>query len=395
MKAKRSMLLLLTIFVPMGCAIWYFIPNRTNPPVAVLRLLDFIVTVRAGEKQTVLLNIDRRGIQAPIALSFPNPHLRLHVMVQEGSVSAGVETVRLEVEAKEDIDPGVKMVTVRADCGDLHDSRTVQVTILPLETLPANFEKPKGAKVVSDSTGKKYYQRIEAVRGTTRVPFLLVASNVGHPPTFYIMENKVWAGLYRQFAETQPKGASGLKSTRWDELAKVYKDERCPVLGTDVEDADRCANWLGGRLPSQAQWDKAAGRGIRSEREGPYQSPWNPKARPLEVAVNVDKALEKPRPDKKGTETHPLPVGEAIRDKSPFDCRDMSGNGLEWTRDASLGRQIPLSPKENRAGQFVLLRGWDFRNPKPLDFKFIDPPESDDYSKPVNDIGFRVAIEPR
>ena len=97
----------------------------------------------------------------------------------------------------------------------------------------------------------------------------------------------------------------------------------------------------------------------------------------------------------------PLPVGVATRDISPYSCRDMSGNGLEWTRDANLGLQVPVAASVNKAGVTVYLRGWGFENVKPLDFSDISSADGTGYiwqetaTNVPPDVGIRVVIEVR
>src|SRR5690606_37037779 len=96
--------------------------------------------------------------------------------------------------------------------------------------------------------GKVFSERIaRIVDETTRIEFVLVRDNPGWqggPRTFYIMQNKVWNSLYRQFSgedENSPRAQLG---------------DRLPAVDMTVVDAFRFAQWLcgpAGNLPSKKQ----------------------------------------------------------------------------------------------------------------------------------------------
>jgi formylglycine-generating enzyme required for sulfatase activity len=134
-------------------------------------------------------------------------------------------------------------------------------------------------------------------------------------------------------------------------------------------EAERCAAWLGGKLPTPGQLDLAAGCERRDGREGPARGP--------RVAVN--RRAEGPRP-----------VDDpASDDVSPCGVRDLAGNGREWTRDFLWAGGEKLA----------VLRGWSFTAPRPLRFADLDlfaredrtPTQYPTHASPTT--GFRVVIE--
>src|SRR5262249_48101657 len=131
--------------------------------------------------------------------------------------------------------------------------------------------------------------------------------------TFYIMQDKVSVGLFRQFAREHP---DRVKSSAWEELAKRRADQQ-PVLGAAALDAQRFAAWLGGDLPTQKQWQKAAGLYEKNRSLGrdlgPYVDPWN------EGEISVRRTEDQ----------GPMDIGTATHDRSLLGCRDMAGNGRE------------------------------------------------------------------
>jgi hypothetical protein len=98
----------------------------------------------------------------------------------------------------------------------------------------------------------------------------------------------------------------------------------------------------------------------------------------------------------------PLEVGTASKDISIFKCRDMAGNGREWTRElfaivGSIDREVPLKRNPNDYRDRVILRGRSYVQDEPL--RFVDPsmgedrPDSLGYLQTRFDLGFRVVIE--
>ena len=84
----------------------------------------------------------------------------------------------------------------------------------------------------------------------------------------------------------------------------------------------------------------------------------------------------------------------------------MAGNGLEWTRTYSVLKDAPQEIKGTGADvppqARVLLRGWDFHDPEPLQWSDLNMPENIPIHHSDRDprhktllsrIGFRVAIE--
>jgi formylglycine-generating enzyme required for sulfatase activity len=271
----------------------------------------------------------------------------------------------------------------------------------PAPVLPPGTEPDEGARAV-EVGGTWYYDRIvRPLPDGTRVPFVLIGATPGDEmKSFYIMENKVSNRLFAQFAAAQPEA---VKDSQWrkgpsingkqngtQDLANLNLD--WPVFMTTVAEAHAFALWMGGRLPSARQWDKAAGVEVQSETRlpGPYQPPWDESSK-TEIAVN--RALD-----------GPLPAGAATADISPLGCRDMAGNGHEWTRslvlpaEGFLRREYPdiQGEKGSPNRDMVLLRGQSYANTAPLSYEAIktsldSQPQADD--EPRFDISFRVVID--
>jgi serine/threonine protein kinase len=244
--------------------------------------------------------------------------------------------------------------------------------------MPAAFHAKEGASVRTVGS-KRYADRIvREFPGTPPVEFILIpkrpedAKRPEDPDTYYIMENKVWNGLFALFEREEAQGGGDKRS---------QLDPDVPAFNVQVLAARRFAKWLdaSGDLPTPEEWDKAAGRFEPNRRSGPFEEPW----KPGELAIERD-------------QIGPMAVGRAAKDVSLFGCRDMAGNGREWTREiADLVRRRWIDEQSIGPDVFVRLRGGSFRSPEPLTFQYLDnAPDQHEASETAEDIGFRVVLEP-
>ena len=116
-----------------------------------------------------------------------------------------------------------------------------------------------------------------------------------------------------------------------------------PVVQVSWDDAAAYCGWAGRRLPTEAEWEKAA----RGER-GPW-FPWGNTA-PSRDLLNFDDAYE-----------GPISVGSFPRGASPYGALDMAGNVWEWVYDFYSPDYYLTSPDANPTGPFSgeghLMRG--------------------------------------
>ena len=90
---------------------------------------------------------------------------------------------------------------------------------------------------------------------------------------------------------------------------------RFPVVGLDYWDVYAYASWVGKRLPTEQEWEKAA-RGD-DDRQFPWGDRWDP-----------DRCNWGPSP---GNPRTLLAVDSMPEGVSPFGCYHMLGNAAEWT----------------------------------------------------------------
>jgi len=174
---------------------------------------------------------------------------------------------------------------------------------------------------------------------------------------------KHWAEGYGEFTEPED----------W-ERQKQYPNR--PVVGVSWFEAAAYCSWKGGRLPTEAEWERAA-RGPDSSRY-----PWGDKP-PLDTSHANYKMVV----------GSPAPVGLFPKGNSPEGLCDMLGNVLEWCGDwyGPYELRIPENPRGPKDGKEKLLRGGSWGvYPRGVRVSFRD---RDVPSNRVVDVGFRCAGE--
>jgi len=118
-----------------------------------------------------------------------------------------------------------------------------------------------------------------------------------------------------------------------------------PAVGVGFHNAVAFCMFVGKRLPTEAEWEKAA-RGT-DERRYPWGDEWLPDQ------VNMHH-------DGDGF-AWTAPVGSFPKNVSPYGAYDMAGNAWEWTQDWWSRRYYEESPRENpkgpRTGTTRVMRG--------------------------------------
>jgi len=151
------------------------------------------------------------------------------------------------------------------------------------------------------------------------------------PPGDFVMGKGTEARTF-EHRHPMPEGYyMGLRETSWRELRAFYaslgkpdpsKDLRIPdaaledshpAVSLDWSEATEFCNWAGLRLPTEAEWEKAA-RGTDGR-----AYPWGNDAPTHERAVFGAASS--------------APCGTHPEDVSPYGCLDMGGNVQEWCSD--------------------------------------------------------------
>lgn len=164
---------------------------------------------------------------------------------------------------------------------------------------------------------------------------------------FYLSAAPVTNEQYARFLQETGHRAPYLDDQRtqrenWDQKTRLYPVERArhPVVVVSWGDAQAYCEWAGGRLPSEAEWERAA-RGGKEGRLYPWGDFVNPSL------ANYD--------NQNGT----TPVGSYP--PNAYGLYDMAGNVWEWTADWYDPHYYARSPKENplgpESGSTKVLRG--------------------------------------
>ena len=168
-----------------------------------------------------------------------------------------------------------------------------------------------------------------------------------HLSPFYVSPTPVTNQEYREFVN-----CTGYKSPiHWQRGTYPTGLAKHPVVNVSWHDAKGYAAWKGARLPSEAEWEKAA----RGTDERLY--PWG------------NRFVDGERCNSNNMVGTTLPVDEFPLGRSPFGVWDMSGNVYEWCEDYYEEDFYKFSPATNpkgpEGGQERVIRGGFFSETRP------------------------------
>lgn len=161
--------------------------------------------------------------------------------------------------------------------------------------------------------------------------------------------------------------SQGWTAPTWWTLGDYYSGPGYPgfpVVGVTYYEAEAYANFVGKRLPTEAEWEKAArgtdartypwGEGINVVRAN-YQNsndPYEPYSTPVGF---YDGRL------------HPSPPFQTVDSPSPYGGYDFAGNVSEWVRDWYSSAYYSSSPSANPpgpiSGAYRVVRGGSWSDP--------------------------------
>jgi len=203
--------------------------------------------------------------------------------------------------------------------------------------------------------------------------------------TFRIDRYEVTNDAYVRFVQATGHRApahSNPASTLWEGNTPISGIGTHPVVNVSWEDALAYCAWLGKRLPTEAEWEKAA-RGTDGRRY-PWGNEWDfTKAnsasywagRTIDFQSGADwdafwiKGEGAKISKEKGIrgEVLTMPVASFPESTSPYGLHDMAGNVAEWVHDwynPNYYKEAPLSDPQGPArGAIKAMRGGSWLKP--------------------------------
>ena len=369
--------------------------NRQHPVADGSLPFDFpfaIATRRLNPPPTIQWETPRPGptqrsvvtVQATVTDDSPpgvalsrNSVLLLHVAPNKTSTAPGVTRATRTDGTHEcrlillvDLEQGINRLVLRATDGEQEVSNAVEVKWIPprntAPSLPAASVRIRRERHGTDKRWMVFVPAGPFVMGSRHSP----TEAPIHPvnlPAFWIDETEVTNVDFARFAQTTGYQARG----DWRRYARHGK-EGFPVRNVTWDDARAYAKWAGKRLPTEAQWEKAA-RGLKPN-DYPWGQGWE--------GVRARGALR--------FADGPMRVGLYPQGRSLFGALDMCGNVAEWT--SSPMRPYPYTKeKEPAAGdevERVVRGGYWFASPPMLrcTYRLRMPP-----NRACSFIGFRCA----
>lgn len=197
-------------------------------------------------------------------------------------------------------------------------------------------------------------------------------------PAYYLDRYEVTSADYQRFV----RATNRRPPPDWPGAKHPPGAARVPVVSVTWDDADTYCRWAGKRLPSEAEWEKAA-RGF----EGRLY-PWGDRFE--SGFANVG-----------GARGGPVAVGSYPTGQTPLGVHDLAGNVWEWTADwyrpyPGNTTMAPLDPPQGRVLRGSSWSGVGHFPPETIEhilahnargsFRFATDPNNR-----LNDVGFRCA----
>jgi len=155
---------------------------------------------------------------------------------------------------------------------------------------------------------------------------------------FYMDKHEVTNEEYARFVEATGKP----KFWYWPGGNVAKGEERQPVHDVTWEEADAYCRWTGKRLPTEAEWERAARGGLDRQR-----FPWGNEQGGGGKQAHI------------GHPYGPTTVGSFL--PNPYGLYDMAGNVWEWTNDWYDRDYYTVTPDRNPpgppAGRYKVMRG--------------------------------------
>jgi formylglycine-generating enzyme required for sulfatase activity len=295
---------------------------------AVLGTGVLVLALAMGVLGLYLLNIKSRNKQ--LALQKKNDDLQIRLSQATDLVPA----LRRQIDVSDEI---LKQIPVRerdlrsqiAHESDPAEKRKLEQKLGDVLKLQSQTQGTRAVAETRLAAESKHLSRVNPADGLTYVFIPPGAFTMGcspgdgecndneKPPHAEQIANGFWLG------QTEVTQAAWKKVMNNIPNPSHFKGDQLPVENVDWNDASAYCKAIGGRLPTEKEWEYAARAGTAGKRYGP----------PEAVAWYDDNS---------GGTTHPVGLKQA----NAFGLYDMLGNVWEWTAD-----------NYDPAGQYKVVRG--------------------------------------
>ncbi|GEM_PF-576073 len=216
-----------------------------------------------------------------------------------------------------------------------------------------------------------YVGKYEITRGEYRV--FMNAGGYSNP-SYWSSEGWSWRVNENR---TQPEYWDAVQN--WGSGSFTQTDNH-PVVGVSYYEAEAFCSWAGGRLPTEAEWEKAARWTGSYPNVYPWANTWD--------GQNCNNWFDYSAAGGGYAKYQTAPVGSYPGGLSPYGCHDMAGNALEWCQDWTKSYPGSTTPFDN-TNVYRALRGGAW-NTDPgrvrCAYRSQGLPSDNDHS-----IGFRLA----
>lgn len=229
-------------------------------------------------------------------------------------------------------------------------------TINPLTTAPF----PPSVVTVDTSgmvyiKGSEFYEGFNGATDDTFYPRHKVVLN-----DFYMDKNEITNAQFKAFIDAGGYTTQSFWSvdgwawvtsnvpaivapSYWDDTR--FNQDQQPVVGVSYYEAEAYANFLGKRLPTEAEWEFAA-KGSKDDRAYPWGGGAPGTGNKLANGYFGDYG-------KTDGYQYTAPVSSFTGDESPFGLKDMSGNAAEWVSDWYDARYYSNAEASNPKGPTI------------------------------------------
>ena len=212
---------------------------------------------------------------------------------------------------------------------------------------------------------------------------------------FYLGQTETTVDAYKRFVAAIGAGMPAEPYWNSRPLNQGWKSGVSPMNQVSWNDAAKYCEWIGGRLPTEAEWEYSARAGSTSVRYGDLERiAWyadnagNARIDALTI-FNTDSEHYEDRIMKNGASIHPA----GLKAPNAFGLYDMIGNVWEWVADyfdekyySTSAAQDPVGPRE---GQQRLGRGGSYYVQSKRNTASARSNQKPEYSNPG--FGFRCA----